>query len=163
MFSLLVYRGTLWLSENIYRFPPVRRFAKTICRPRMPLKHSLLCHRKEECLWKEGQIMSLFSFICEMDGGVLGTKKVAPKPFERWKGLSWNKVSWKITNQSFKMSVQIKWEQRTIRILQLKCLIRILTACRGIILTPAFGIDSSYRKRSKFSYLLIWTSKLCID
>lgn len=44
----------------------------------MPLKHSLSCQEEEESLGKEGQVMSLFGFICEMDGCVLGTVKDAP-------------------------------------------------------------------------------------
>lgn len=108
---------------------------------------------------KEGQVMSSFGLICEMDGCVPGTEKDAPKPFERWKGLSWNKVFWKITNQPPKMLVQIKREQRTIGIFKLKFLIRILTACEEIILAAAFGFDSSCRNGRKFSYPLLMDFK----
>lgn len=108
---------------------------------------------------KEGQVMSSFGLICEMDGCVPGTEKDAPKPSERWKGLSWNKVFWKITNQPSKMLVQIKRKQRTTRIFKLKFLIRILTAWKEIILAAAFGMDSSYRKWQKCSYFLLMDFK----
>ena len=46
--------------------------------------------------------MSSFGFICAMDDCVPGTERDAPKPFERWKCLSWSKVFCKITNQASK-------------------------------------------------------------
>lgn len=135
----------------------------------MPLEHSLTCHEKEESLWKEGQLLSLFGLICEIDGCVPGTEEDAQSYLEDERSYLETRFSGRSQSNHLKHYSRYK-ESKELSKFSSWCLIRILTACREIsLLHLAFGRGSSYRKGSKFPLCLgyglgytQWLGCLCL-